>query len=38
MGETGGDKGDSYGAIPGLYLLAAQDVFSLLEQVYLLKK
>ena len=34
MGETGNDKGDNYGAVPGLYLLAAQDVFTLLEQVF----
>ncbi len=32
MGDTGGDKGESYYTAPGLYLLAAQDVFHLLEQ------
>jgi kinesin family protein 2/24 len=35
MGESGGDSKENYYAIPGLYLLAAQDVFALLEQVIL---
>jgi len=32
MGEAGGESKETYYSIPGLYLLAAQDVFALLEQ------
>lgn len=31
MGDSGTDCGDN--AMPGLYLLAAQDIFALLEKV-----